>query len=358
METFLIEKLQAIQKKFNELSYKLSDIINNPIYDQEKYIIISKKYKKLEKIMEVYQNYKNKKKLIYEADKILSSKSEDLEIKEIAKSEKNDALIALSNIEKQIKHLLSPKLSKDDNNVILELRSGTGGDEACIFVEDIFRMYTMYFKYMGWIIEILNLQKSAIKGYKEVILGVYGNGVYGTLKFESGVHRVQRIPKTESKGRIHTSTVTVVVLPEIKKIDFEINPTEIKRDTFRSSGAGGQHVNKTESAVRLTHIPSGIVAECQDQRSQHKNLEKAMTILYSRVYQMQLNKKITERSNERKCLINTGERSYKIRTYNYIQDRVTDHRINKSIYNLESFMNGNIKEMIDAIKIAYNSEKL
>jgi peptide chain release factor 1 len=261
-------------------------------------------------------------------------------------------------LEEQIKFLLIPKDPEDDKNVILELRAGTGGDEACIFVEDVFRMYTMYFKEKGWSYEVLNSNEGGTKGFKEITMNIEGEGVYGTLKFESGVHRVQRVPETESQGRVHTSAITVAVLPEAEEVDIDLNMTDVKRDTFRASGAGGQHVNKTESAIRLTHLPSGIVVECQDGRSQHKNLEKAISVLRSRLYQQELEKKNEERAAQRKSLVSTGDRSAKIRTYNYPQGRITDHRINKTIYNLSAFMNGDIQDMIDSLKMAENAERM
>jgi peptide chain release factor 1 len=254
--------------------------------------------------------------------------------------------------------MLIPKDPEDDKNVIIELRAGTGGDEACIFVEDIFRMYTMYFKEKSWKHDIINSSEGTVKGYKEISMSVEGDGIYGTLKFESGAHRVQRVPETESQGRVHTSAITVAVLPEAEEVDFELNMTDVRRDTFRASGAGGQHVNKTESAIRLTHIPTGFVVECQDGRSQHKNLEKATSVLRSRLYQAELDRINDERAAQRKTLVASGDRSAKVRTYNYPQGRITDHRINKTMYNLSSFMNGDIQDMIDALKMAENAEKL
>ena len=240
----------------------------------------------------------------------------------------------------------------------MELRAGTGGDEACIFVEDCFRMYTMFFKEMGWKYEILNSQEGGTKGIKEISIEIEGDGIYGMLKFESGVHRVQRVPETESQGRVHTSAITVAVLPEAEEVDFKLDMNDVRKDTFRASGAGGQHINKTESAIRLTHIPTGVVVECQDGRSQHKNLEQAISVLRSRLYQAELDRVHNERAAQRKTLVSTGDRSAKIRTYNYPQGRITDHRINKTMYNLSSFMNGDIQEMIDALRMAENAEKL
>jgi peptide chain release factor 1 len=261
-------------------------------------------------------------------------------------------------MEEEIKLLLIPKDPEDDKNAIMELRAGTGGDEACIFVEDCFRMYTMFFKAMGWNYEIINSSEGTVKGYKEISMDISGEGIYGTLKFESGVHRVQRVPETESQGRVHTSAITVAVLPEAEEVDFELDMNDVRKDTFRASGAGGQHINKTESAIRLTHIPTGTVVECQDGRSQHKNLEKAISVLRSRLYQIELDRVHNERAAQRKTLVSSGDRSAKIRTYNYPQGRITDHRINKTMYNLNNFMNGDVQEMIDALKMAENAEKL
>ena len=351
----LVEKLESIEGKFNELS----DLIIQPniIADRNKYASVSKQYKELEKIIEVYKQYKKEKKNIEQASIILEEEKDE-ELKEMAREEKNESIDKLETIESQLQYLLIPKNIEDDKDVIFELRAGTGGDEACIFVEDLLRMYTMYFKSLGWSYEIINAQEGSLKGYKEVILEVRGPEAYGNLKFESGVHRVQRVPDTESQGRIHTSAITIAVLAEAQEVDVEINPADIKRDTFRSSGAGGQHVNKTESAIRLTHLPSGIVVECQEERSQHKNHDKAMKVLRSRIYQAQLDKANQQRAQERKSLVSTGDRSAKIRTFNYPQGRITDHRINKSIYNLSNFINGDIQEMIDALKIAEYAQKL
>jgi peptide chain release factor 1 len=291
------------------------------------------------------------------ARELLESETDD-EMREMAKMEISELDEKKPLLEEEIKVMLIPKDPEDDKNVIIELRAGTGGDEACIFVEDIFRMYTMYFKEKSWKHDIINSSEGTVKGYKEISMSVEGEGIYGTLKFESGAHRVQRVPETESQGRVHTSAITVAVLPEAEEVDFELNMTDVRRDTFRASGAGGQHVNKTESAIRLTHIPSGFVVECQDGRSQHKNLEKATSVLRSRLYQAELDRINDERAAQRKTLVASGDRSAKVRTYNYPQGRITDHRINKTMYNLSSFMNGDIQDMIDALKLAENAEKL
>lgn len=351
----LLQKLEAIHYRFLEVGKLIVD--PDIISDMDRYVKLSREYKELEEMDKVYFEYKNL------LDNIKSSRSlleteKDQEMREMAKMEIDELETRKPELEEEIKFMLIPKDPEDDKNAILELRSGTGGDEACIFVEDCFRMYTMFFKEMGWQYEIINSSEGTVKGYKEMVLNVEGAGIYGMLKFESGVHRVQRVPETESQGRVHTSAITVAVLPEAEEVDFELNMSDVRRDTYRASGAGGQHVNKTESAIRLTHIPTGVVAECQDGRSQHKNLAKALTMLRSRLYQIELDKLQSERSEHRKSLVSTGDRSAKIRTYNYPQGRITDHRINKTMYNLAAFMNGDIQEMIDALKVAENAEKL
>ncbi|WP_185860822.1 peptide chain release factor 1 [Blattabacterium cuenoti] len=356
-KTSLIQKLEISKKEFLEISKSI--IQPSIISDQKKYKTLLKKYIKLEKIVSLYEEYNNKLAYLKEINIILENDS-DIEMKELATTEKYKILENLSYTEREFSNLLFSSNSKEQYTtedyrkaVIIELRSGTGGDEACFFVEDILRMYTMYFKKSGWKYKIIHAQKGGIKGYKEIILDVNGEkGVYGNLKFESGVHRVQRIPKTESQGRVHTSAITVAVLPKVKDIEVNINLNDIKKDTFRSSGSGGQHVNKTESAVRLTHIPSKITVECQEERSQHKNFEKAISVLRSRIYQNEKEKRLKKISIKRKSLVSTGDRSVKIRTYNYPRNRVTDHRIHKSIYDLAGFMNGNIQEMINILKLA------
>jgi len=351
----LLKKLDLIQVRFEEVSTLITD--PDIIADMQRYVKLNKEYKDLEEIVTAYKEYNNVVSNIKNAKELLATES-DPEYREMAEMELDELAPKKEELEEKIKFLLIPKDPEDDKNVILELRAGTGGDEACIFVEDVFRMYTMYFKEKGWSYEVLNSNEGGTKGYKEVTMNIEGDGVYGTLKFESGVHRVQRVPETESQGRVHTSAITVAVLPEAEEVDIELNMTDVKRDTFRASGAGGQHVNKTESAIRLTHLPTGIVVECQDGRSQHKNLEKAISVLRSRLYQQELEKKNEERAAQRKSLVSTGDRSAKIRTYNYPQGRITDHRINKTIYNLSVFMNGDIQDMIDSLKMAENAERM
>lgn len=351
----LLKKLEAIQYRFAEVGTLIVD--PDIISDMSRYVKLNKEYKDLEEIVGVYKEYKNVLENLENAKAMLSGE-EDPEMREMAKMEIDELENKKPVLEEQIKMLLIPKDPEDDKNAILELRAGTGGDEACIFVEDCFRMYTLYFKEMGWTYEIINSNEGGTKGYKEISLEIQGAGIYGMLKFESGVHRVQRVPETESQGRVHTSAITVAVLPEAEEVDFELNMTDVKRDTFRASGAGGQHVNKTESAIRLTHLPTGLVVECQDGRSQHKNLEKAISVLRSRLYQRELDRLHEERAAHRKTLVSTGDRSAKIRTYNYPQGRITDHRINKTMYNLSMFMNGDIQEMIDALKMAENAERM
>ena len=305
----------------------------------------------MEEIDKVYKSYKDLLDNLASSKELLAEET-DPEMREMAKMEIDELETARVQMEEEIKLMLIPKDPEDEKCAIMELRAGTGGDEACIFVADVFRMYTMFFKEKGWSYEVTNTNDGGTAGYKEITMNIDAPAAYGVLKFESGVHRVQRVPETESQGRVHTSAITVAVLPEAEEVDFELNMSDVRRDTYRASGAGGQHVNKTESAIRLTHIPTGVVAECQDGRSQHKNLEKAISMLRSRLYQIELDKIQSARSEHRKSLVSTGDRSAKIRTYNYPQGRITDHRINKTLYKLDAFMNGDVQEMIDALKMA------
>ena len=351
----IIEKLEQIAIRYDEIAKQMVDpeVIN----DMGRYVKLNREYKDLAEIVSTYHSYKEITENITNAKEIIQHE-DDAEFKALAKDELEEYLVKKVELEEKIKWLLIPKDPNDNKNVIMELRAGTGGDEACIFVEDIFRMFTMYFKEKSWSYEVINSNEGGTKGFREVTMSISGEEVYGQLKFESGVHRVQRVPETESQGRVHTSAITVAVLPEAEEVDFDLNLADVKKDTFRSSGAGGQHVNKTESAVRLTHIPTGTVVECQDGRSQHKNYEKALQVLRSRLYQVEEERLAKERADQRKSLVSTGDRSAKIRTYNYPQGRITDHRIGKTMYNLANFMNGEIQDMINALIMAENAEKL
>ena len=351
----LLNKLEQISIKYDEIAKQMVD--PDVISDMKRYVRLNQEYKDLTIIVNTYKDYKDVIDNIYNTKEIIQSE-EDQEFKEMAKLELEDFLEKKVQLDDKIKWLLIPKDPDDNKNVIMEIRAGTGGDEACIFVEDVFRMFTMYFKEKSWSYDVINSNEGGTKGFREISLSISGEGVYGKLKFESGVHRVQRVPETESQGRVHTSAITVAVLPEAEDVDFDLNLADVKKDTYRSSGAGGQHVNKTESAVRLTHLPTNTVVECQDGRSQHKNYEKALKVLRSRLYQAEVERVEQERADQRKSLVSTGDRSAKIRTYNYPQGRITDHRIGKTIYNLSNFMNGDIQGMIDSLIMAENAEKL
>lgn len=343
----MFDKLDAAKRRLEEINNKLTDpsIINN----QNVYKKLMKEIKNLTPIVDSYDKYQKAKDEFNEARDILKEGGLDKDFREIVKQQYDDNEKKMEDISNQLKILLLPKDPNDDKNVIVEIRGGAGGDEAALFAGDLYRMYNMYAEKKGWKTELLNASETGIGGFKEVSFEISGEGAYSKLKFESGVHRVQRVPETETQGRIHTSTVTVAVLPEAEEVEFNINPNDIQVDTFRSSGAGGQHVNKTESAIRLTYIPTGLVVECQDERSQFKNKDKAMKILRSRLYE-QAQKEAEEKiADERKVQVGTGDRSERIRTYNFPQGRVTDHRIGLTLYHLDQIMNGDIDEIIDAL---------
>ena len=348
----MFEKLEAIEKKYEELTKKISD--PDVIANQNEWRQYMKEHAEIEPIVEKYREYKKTKQSMDEASEMLS----DPELKELAEVEMLEAKEKLPQIEEEIKILLLPKDKDDDKNVICEIRAGAGGDEAALFAGTLFRMYSMYAERKHWKLEILNENETELGGYKEISFMITGKGAYSRFKFESGVHRVQRVPDTESSGRIHTSTATVAVLPVVEDVEIDINPADIKMEVFRSSGAGGQHINKTSSAVRLIHEPSGIVVECQTERSQLQNREYAMKMLRSRLYNIEKEKQDSEIANARKSQVGSGDRSEKIRTYNYPQGRITDHRIGMSIFQMENFLNGDLDEMIDNLIAADRAEKL
>lgn len=351
----LLEKLNSLINHFEKISKLINEskIINNT----KQFIKLNKEYHELKKILFIQTRYKQVLTNIAEAQTILANES-DIILRELAKDELEKFSSILPQLEEEIKLLLIQTDPQDPKNAIIEIRSGTGGDEAAIFSGDLYKMYSKYCEFKGWKIEVTNSSEGTIGGFKEIIFTVSGENVYGTLKYESGVHRVQRIPITETQGRVHTSAATVAIFPEAEDMDIEIKESDVRTDVFCSSGPGGQSVNTTYSAIRLTHIPTGIVVQCQDERSQLKNKEKAMTELRARIYNMEYQKQLNEIASKRRIMISTGDRSAKIRTYNYPQNRVTDHRINYTIYNLSSFLEGNIQKIIDQLIIKENSEKL
>ncbi len=351
----MLEKLQIVQQRFDEVS----DLIIQPdiIADQKKYIQLNKEYKDLSHKIEKIKVYKNLLSNIQEAESIIKEELDE-EMILMAKMELETTKQELPKLEEEIKFLLIPKDPEDSKNVVMEIRAGTGGDEASIFAGDLYRMYLKYCQSNNWKISLVDSSEGTAGGFKEVIFEISGEEVYGTLKYESGVHRVQRIPQTETQGRVHTSAATVMVLPEAEEFDIEIDMKEVRIDYFCSSGPGGQSVNTTYSAVRLTHEPTGIVAQCQDQKSQHKNKDKALKVLRSRLYELELSKKLASDSEKRNSLVSSGDRSAKIRTYNYPQGRVTDHRIGVTLYDLNNFINGDIQKIIDEIQLYQNTEKI
>ena len=351
----MLDKLQIIQQRFDEVS----DLIIQPdiISDQKRYILLNKEYKDLTVLMERIKSYKTLVSNFKEAEQILKVESDD-EMLSMAKMEMDTAKESISKLEDEIKFLLIPKDPEDSKNVVVEIRAGTGGDEASIFAGDLYRMYTKYSQSQDWKVSFVDSSEGTAGGFKEVIFEVSGEDVYGTMKYESGVHRVQRVPQTETQGRVHTSAATVMILPEAEEFDIEIDMNEVRIDYFCSSGPGGQSVNTTYSAVRLTHEPTGIVAQCQDQKSQHKNKDKALKVLRSRLYELELSKKLASDSEKRNSLVSSGDRSAKIRTYNYSQGRVTDHRIGLTLYDLPNIINGDIQKLIDELQLYHNTEKL
>lgn len=348
----MFQKLDAVEKRYEELTKLISDpeIIANQS-EWQKYM---KEHASISELVEKYREYKKVNQQIEEAKAML----DDKELKELAQLELEEAREKLPKIEEEIKILLLPKDPNDDKNVICEIRAGAGGEEAALFAGTLFRMYSMYAERKHWKLEVLNENETGLGGYKEISFMITGKGAYSRLKFESGTHRVQRVPDTESSGRIHTSAATVAVLPVVEDVEIEINPADIKMDVFRASGAGGQHINKTSSAVRLTHIPTGIIAECQTERSQFQNKDYAMKLLKSRLYEIEKAKQDAAIENSRKSQVGSGDRSEKIRTYNYPQGRITDHRIGMSIFQMDDFLNGNLDDLIDNLAAAANAEKL
>ena len=351
----MLEKLEIVQQRFIEVS----DLIIQPdvIADQKRYIQLNKEYKDLNKIVKKGEDYKSIIANIEEAEIMIKEES-DVEMIDMAKIQLEEAKEQLPKLEEEIRFLLIPKDPDDGKSVVVEIRAGTGGDEASIFAGDLYRMYTKYCQDQGWRVSFVDANEGTAGGFKEVIFEVSGEEVYGTMKYESGVHRVQRVPQTETQGRVHTSAATVMVLPEAEEFDVEINMNDVRIDYFCSSGPGGQSVNTTYSAVRLTHEPTGIVAQCQDQKSQHKNKEKALKVLRSRLYELELQKKLEQDSEKRNSLVSSGDRSAKIRTYNYPQGRVTDHRIGLTLYDLQNIINGDIQKLVDELKLCQNTQKL
>ena len=352
----MYNKLQEVEDRYNEISEKLyqPDIVA----DQDVFTQLMREHKTLEPIVEKWRECKRANERIEEAKSILADNTADREFKDMAQEDMDDAKEQLETINEELKVLLLPRDPNDDKNVIVEIRGGAGGEEAALFSAALYRMYSMYADTKGWKTEIINSNETELGGFKEVSFMISGDGAYSRFKFESGVHRVQRVPETESQGRIHTSTVTVAVLPEAEDVEVEINPADLQIDTFRASGAGGQHINKTESAIRITHIPTGIVVECQDERSQFKNKDKAMKLLRSKILEGEREKQNKEIAADRRAQVGTGDRSERIRTYNYPQSRVSDHRIGLTLYKLEAILNGDLDEVIDALIMADRAEKL
>ena len=352
----MFKRLEIFDKRYAELEKRMyePDVVSDP----EAYRKVMQEYSSIEPVVKKYREYKEKQNTIAESLALLEDSSADEELRELASMELDDAKRALPALEEELKILLLPKDPNDERDVIVEIRGGTGGEESSLFAYDLFRMYSMYAERRGYKLEVVNLNETGLGGYKEVSFIVSGAGAYSRFKFESGTHRVQRVPQTESSGRIHTSAATVAVLPEADDVEVDINPNDLEIDTFRSSGAGGQHINKTSSAIRITHKPTGLVVECQDERSQYKNKDKAMKVLKSRLLKMEQDKQNEAIASDRRSQVGSGDRSEKIRTYNYPQSRVTDHRIGLTLYKLDEIMNGSLDEIIDALVTAQRAEQL
>lgn len=351
----LLERLKKIKDRYDQINDQLSD--SAVTSNMEKMINLSRERSDLEEIMKAYKNYEKIIRDIKGNKEIIESRA-DKELTELAELELQDLEMKKEKMEEEIKLLLLPRDPNDNKSIIMEIRAGTGGEEAALFASDLFRMYSRYAEIKGWKIELVDINDTGIGGIKEVIFSINGEGIYGELKFESGVHRVQRVPATEGSGRVHTSAASVVVLPEVEDVQVDINPNDLKIDIFRSGGAGGQNVNKVETAVRITHLPSGIVVQCQDERSQLKNRQKAMKVLRARLFDIKMKEQASEVSAQRKSMVKSGDRSDKIRTYNFPQNRVTDHRIGLTLYNLSEIINGNLSELIEQLKLADRTEKL
>lgn len=352
----MFEKLSSVEERYEDISTRLSDPA--VISDNEKYRSLMKEYKNLTPIVEKYREYRKACASHEEAAELLEEGGLDRDFREIVEEQYRESQEEMDRTGEELKILLLPKDPNDDKNVIMEIRGGAGGEEAALFAHSLMRMYTMYAERNRWKVEVLNLNDTELGGVKEASFSITGEGAYSRLKFESGVHRVQRVPETETQGRIHTSTVTVAVLPEAEEVEVEINPGDLQVDVFRASGAGGQHVNKTESAIRMTHLPTGIVVECQDERSQFKNKDKAMRVLRSRLYEIEQAKQDAKVAADRRSQVGTGDRSERIRTYNYPQGRLTDHRIGLTLYRLDDILNGDLDEVIDALVAADRAAKL
>ena len=354
-KNMILERLEGVKNRFEEVRQLITDPA--VIGDMKRYVKLNKEYKGLEPVVEAYEEYKNLLSNINSTQEMLSNEKDE-EMREMAKVELEELRERKEPLEEEIKMLLLPADPEDEKNAIMEIRAGTGGDEASIFAGDLYRMYIKYCESKKWKVEVTHVSEGTVGGYKEVVMNVTGDGVYGILKYESGVHRVQRVPQTETQGRVHTSAASVVVLPEADEFDVQVKQEDIRKDTYCSSGPGGQSVNTTYSAVRLTHIPTGIVVTCQDQKSQLKNLDKAMTELRSRIYNLEYEKHLSNISKKRKTMVSTGDRSAKIRTYNYPQGRVTDHRINLTLYNLPAIIDGDVEEIINKLQMAENAERM